>query len=197
MRWTLPLLLLAACEPRRNPRNIERALAAKTIDVEALEDLLKVEPDALRVVQPAIASVRTAPPTGEWILENVGPRPVWIRRDDLRLAVDVTPFVPSRAGDKVYGGRRSRTPPRPRFAREEWLLLERGAHVPLHPEVRIVEPGQYDLQARMLNRGRVLLRQVEEFNAGRPLPPKYADPTLASHHGSFLLLPSPDWAGAP
>jgi hypothetical protein len=47
MRRALPLLpLLAACEPRRDPRNIERALAAKTIDVEALEDLLKVEADA-------------------------------------------------------------------------------------------------------------------------------------------------------
>lgn len=198
MRRVLPLLLLlAACEPRRDPRAIERVLSAKTIDLEALEDLLRVEEGALRLVEPGIEGKYTSPPSLEWILENVGRRPVWLRRDDLKVRVTFTPFViPECNRGRLYGGRRTAVA-RPSFAPEEWVLLERGERLRLPLEAAIAEPGAYELSVRVGNHGRDLCCRAADFNAGRVLSRSGPEGPLFKTSDALLLLPPAPWPGAP
>lgn len=197
MRRALPLLLLvAACEPRRDPRNIERALSAKVIDDDKLEDLLSVEPGALRIHAPEIPATSTAPPGDGWHLENVGRRPVWLRRKNLRVAVTFEPFVPpDRPGGSYGGGRRVAWTPLS-FVREEWILLERAARIRLPVSAPVLDPGTYTLRVWIPQDGLRLCSNARKVTPGSPVPK--LDPEFAAEaRASFLLLPPKAWGGAP
>jgi hypothetical protein len=197
MRRALPLiLLLAACEPRRDPRNIERALSEKTIDVEALENLLSIEKGALRVVAPDIDPICASPPDGTWYLENTGRRPVWLHRSDLQVGVRFQPFLPAVQGGRCGGVHHNRAIARPAFIPEEWLLLEREARVPLRMNGTIREPGVYELSVLVWRRGDYLCHEAREFNSGSASNGPSIE-FAATAGTKFLLLPDPDWKGAP
>ena len=199
MRRALPLLLLlAACEPRRDPRNIERALSAKIIDVERVEDLLGVEEGALRLITPPSIKVGQ-PQETEWLLENRGRRPVWLYREDLKVQVQYTPEFRLGFASYLAGGGREpiRTPAS--FVPEEWHLLCPGDRIPLPLSDGLDAMGTYNFSVYLEHHGLLLSQATKATSQGLPPvgPGSIISKGLVASVTECMILPPPDWPGDP
>ena len=189
--------ILAACRPAHDPESIRRALAKTPIDVAALEEAFRVEPNALRIHAPELPAISLSPPDGPWVLENVSARPVWVRTAWLTVKVEHDPFLPPSPlqGGRAFGRYGHRNPNlRPDFKPEEWVLLSPGERTALALHSTAREPGELRFSAKVADAGAALIEAARDFNKSKRNGPA-AD--LATHAARTLLLPPADGPGMP